>query len=322
FRPLFGQPAQSRTLRSQFWQAATQAGDPDAWMLRFLRARGWRVDAALGMLLRALRWRAAQAIDELVFYGESRLHFRMMHSGLAFACTRDRLGLPVYVVRVRANVARGHSVRAVKRFLCWQMETAQLLAAGRADGRITLVFDMSAFTRENIDLQLVRTLITLLANYYPETLGILLLHVNSLLFSGLWALIAPFIDPAVKSKIVMTRTAADLAPFIDSAQLVAELGGPKRFVYDYALPTPDENACMADAPARAAAERAFADAVHAYEAHTSAWAAADALQPDGPGRAAARDRLRAAGRALDPYVRARTLYHRAGVVAPDHSVAL
>ncbi|KAJ2355334.1 phosphatidylinositol transfer protein csr1 [Coemansia sp. RSA 2618] len=332
FTPLFGEPPKSRTFRSAFWQAATQIGDPDSWVLRFLRARKWDVADAFSMLWKTLQWRSGQAIDEITYYGESQLHKHTLETGLAFACTRDRLGNPVYVVRVRANVARDRNIQAIKRFLCWQIETSQLLATGSADGRVTMVFDMTDFTRENIDLKLVRTLITLLTNYYPETLGILMLYVNSLLFSGLWTLISPFIDPVVRSKIVMTKNARDLAPFIDASELVTELGGKKEFAYEYRVPTADENVCMRDAAGRAVAEDAFVRAVDAYEQATRTWleggeegqgAARVGMsgQKQGPGgRDAARESLRNATVALDPYVRARTLYHRFGFIKPDHSV--
>ncbi|KAJ2762244.1 phosphatidylinositol transfer protein csr1 [Coemansia sp. BCRC 34490] len=318
FEPLFGEAAGERTQRAAFWQAATQAGDADSWVLRYLRARAWDVAAALAMIRRTLVWRTAQAIDEIAHYGEAQLHAHTMRAGLAYACTSDNLDNPVYVVRVRANEARHRSVAAIKRFLCWQIETAQLLAVGSADGRVTILFDLTGFSRDNIDLALVRTLITLLTNYYPETLGILILHVNSWVFSGLWALIAPFIDPAVKAKIVMAKSAADIAPFIARDRLVAEVGGAKPFDYEYVLPTAEENRCMADAAARSAAEAAFVAAVADYEAATRRWLdAADSAEEE---RVRARDALRSAAADLDPFVRARTLYHRLGFIRADRSV--
>ncbi|KAJ2505926.1 phosphatidylinositol transfer protein csr1 [Coemansia sp. RSA 2049] len=318
FVPLFGEAAGERTQRAAFWQAATQTGDADSWVLRYLRARAWDVAAALAMIRRTLVWRTAQAIDEIAHYGEAQLHAHTMRAGLAYACTSDNLDNPVYVVRVRINEARHRSVAAIKRFLCWQIETAQLLAVGRADGRVTILFDLAGFSRDNIDLALVRTLITLLTNYYPETLGILILHVNSWVFSGLWALIAPFIDPAVKAKIVMAKSAADIAPFIARDRLVAEVGGAKPFDYDYVLPTAEENRRMADAAARSAAEAAFVAAVADYEAATRRWLdAADSAEEE---RVRARDALRSAAADLDPFVRARTLYHRLGFIRADRSV--
>ncbi|KAJ2398634.1 phosphatidylinositol transfer protein csr1 [Coemansia sp. RSA 2559] len=316
FKPLFGERLGERTFRSAFWQAATQIGNPDAWVLRFLRARDWDVGEALQMVRRTLVWRTGQAIDEVAYYGESKLHYHTMESGLAFACTQDNLDNPVYVVRVRVNFARNRNIVAIKRFLCWQIETSQLLG----DGRITILFDLTGFSRENIDLPLVRTLIALLTNYYPETLGILILHVNSWVFSGIWALISPFIDPAVKAKIVMAKNAKDIAPFIDSSRLIAEVGGEKRFVYEYVVPSARENQCMADSDARLATESAFVSAVDAYEAATRKWLSesSDAAEH---ARCMARDSLSQAVVALDPYIRSRTLYHRLGFINADHSVA-
>ncbi|KAJ2360443.1 phosphatidylinositol transfer protein csr1, partial [Coemansia sp. RSA 2607] len=154
FVPIFKEPLHSRSFRSGFWQAATQIGDPDSWVLRFLRARSWDVAKAFDMLKRTVTWRVGQAIDEISFFGESLLHNATMENGLAFACTEDKLGNPVYVIRVRANVARQRNIQAIKRFLCWQIETSQLLAT-RSDGKVTMLFDFSGFSRENIDVKLV-----------------------------------------------------------------------------------------------------------------------------------------------------------------------
>ncbi|PIA15707.1 CRAL/TRIO domain-containing protein [Coemansia reversa NRRL 1564] len=328
FKPLFGEPKESRTFRSAFWQAATQIGNADSWVLRFLRARKWNVFEAMEMIKSTLKWRTGQAIDEIMYFGESQLHYHTMDTGLSFACTNDRLGNPVYVVRVRVNIDRNRSIQAIKRFLCWQIETSQLLSTGNADGRVTILFDLTDFTRENIDLKLVRTLISLLTNYYPETLGILLLYVNSWLFTGIWSLISSFIDPVVKSKIIMVRNSSDLSPYIDPEHLICEIGGRKQFEYKYQLPSSTENNLMTDTKAREAAEAGFVHAVNEYEATTRKWLESVAYNSDETilsldtfGRDEARDTLRKSTIALDPYVRARTLYHRLGVISPDHTVS-
>ncbi|KAJ2417416.1 phosphatidylinositol transfer protein csr1 [Coemansia sp. IMI 209128] len=324
FKPLFGQPDLSRSFSAAFWQAATQMRDPDSWVLRFLRARKWDVDQAFDMIRKTLAWRVGQAIDEVAYFGESKLHYHTMRTGLAFACTTDRLGCPVYVVRVRVNVANNRNILAIKRFLCWQLETSQLLAAN-SDGRVTILFDLSDVTRENIDLGLVRMLITLLSNYFPETLGIMILFVNSWFFWGLWTVIAPFIDPVVKSKIVMVRATREITSYIDLDQLPSELGGKKPFHYSYIHPTSEENACMADAVARQAAECEYVAATSDYERATRQWLA----QPEdtngadlSSARCASRDRLHQAVVALDPFVRSRTLHHRLGQLKPDYTVLL
>ncbi|KAJ1726366.1 phosphatidylinositol transfer protein csr1, partial [Coemansia biformis] len=318
FRPLFGDSLDARTFRAVFWQVATQMGDADGWVLRFLRARKWDVRQVMNMIQKTLQWRAAQAMDEV-----SMLHHHTMDSGLAFACSVDRLGNPVYIVRVRVNVARNRSVQAIKRFLCWQIETSQLLATGPADGRVTILFDMSDFARENIDLALVRTLISLLTNYYPETLGVLLVYVNSLLFSSLWTLISPFVDPVVRSKIVMAKRPADLAPFIDPEQLPVEIGGCKEFSYGYRLPLAAENSHMADVAARDAVEARYVKAVDTFVLATRRWLD-DEGEPElaAHGRAAARDALREAAFAMDPYIRAHTLYHRLGFIKQSRPASL
>lgn len=312
FTPLLSQPRLERSFRGAFWQAATVCNDPDAWVLRFLRARKWNVDKAFNMIKKTIIWRVGQAIDEIAYFGESMLHYQTLDSGLAFACAKDRLGCPVYVIRVRANVARYRSLMSIKRFLCWQIETSQLLSGG-SDGRATIFFDFTGFAMENIDTKLVRTLITLLANYYPETLGIMVIYANSWWFSSLWAAIAPFIDPVVKSKIIMAKTPQDIAPYIDLDDLMEELGGRKEFEYRYVPPTASENSCMSNREARKAAEEKFAEMAAKCQDQTKKWVSGDS-EYDEEERNLTKQNLYDSVVALDPYIRARTLYHRLGLI--------
>ncbi|KAJ2471719.1 phosphatidylinositol transfer protein csr1, partial [Coemansia sp. RSA 2131] len=105
--------------------------------------------------------------------------------------------------------------------------------------------------------------------------------------------------------------------FIDRKCLPVELGGSKAFKYEYVVPKINENACMGDAKARVVAERTFGDAVDAYECATRMWlkgSSDDVSMNAGHGRDSAREAVCVAADALDPYVRARTLYHRLGFI--------
>lgn len=57
-------------LRGTFWNMVA-TDNPDAVVLRFLRARKWDLDAAYNMLANTLRWRLHMRIDEIVALGEN-----------------------------------------------------------------------------------------------------------------------------------------------------------------------------------------------------------------------------------------------------------
>jgi hypothetical protein len=59
-------------LRGTFWNMVA-TDNPDAVVLRFLRARKWDLDAAYNMLANSLRWRLSMRIDDVVALGENGL---------------------------------------------------------------------------------------------------------------------------------------------------------------------------------------------------------------------------------------------------------
>lgn len=59
-------------LRGTFWSMVA-TDNPDAVVLRFLRARKWDLDNAYNMLANSLRWRLHMRIDEIVALGENGL---------------------------------------------------------------------------------------------------------------------------------------------------------------------------------------------------------------------------------------------------------
>lgn len=59
-------------LHKAFWQFC-MGEDPDALLLRFLRARKWDVDKAWKMLASTLKWRIETNIDPIIAAGEEGL---------------------------------------------------------------------------------------------------------------------------------------------------------------------------------------------------------------------------------------------------------
>ncbi|KAJ2351786.1 phosphatidylinositol transfer protein csr1, partial [Coemansia sp. RSA 2618] len=138
-------------------------------------------------------------------------------------------------------------------------------------------------------------------------------------------LICPLLDPVVASKVHFVQSSAELQKFIAPANLPIEYGGSNPFKYKYELPRVGENKCMSDDGARSAAVATRQAACDRLEAVTRKWAGADTTaasnsQALADERAAAADELVVASKAMDKFVRARTLYHRAGVIGDDLSI--
>lgn len=132
-------------LRETFWSMVKQ-DDPDALLLRFLRARKWDVNKAVVMLISTIRWRADEmhVDDDIMFGGEAaaleqskssdpsvrRLgedflaQFRM---GKSFIHGVDKLGRPMCLIRVRLHKIGAQSEKSIERYTVHMIETARAM---------------------------------------------------------------------------------------------------------------------------------------------------------------------------------------------------
>lgn len=63
--------------------------------------------------------------------------------------------------------------------------------------------------------------------YYPESLGILVIHKAPFVFWGVWKIIEPWLDPVVASKIRFTRSDKELTDVIEAERLPNKYEGGK-----------------------------------------------------------------------------------------------
>ncbi|KAJ2007606.1 phosphatidylinositol transfer protein csr1 [Coemansia thaxteri] len=314
------------TMREAFWSTVL-CDNPDVLLLRFLRARKWRPDDALAMLVACLRWRQTEDVDRLVWTGESQLNLALMRSGVGAMHRTDRIGQPVLYVPVRLNDPKAQPPEHMVDYTVYLMEVARVVLHPPVE-KVCLLVDTTDMSMSNMDWNFFRTFLTYLEHYYPECLGLVLIYNASWVFHGLWKLIRPLLDPVVASKVHFAADQKELQRFIAPENLPLEYGGTGNFSYTYAMPEEKENAPMFDVMARDSAAAAHLAACDEFETATRAWAAAvttAASQPDqspdvDARRNAAASGVVAASKAMDKFCRARTQYHRTGIIAADMAV--
>ncbi|KAJ1717967.1 phosphatidylinositol transfer protein csr1, partial [Coemansia biformis] len=198
FTPLFGDDADSRRFGHAFWQACMRFKSPDTYLLSFLRANSWSVDAAFDRVVASVVQRVREEVDRLMWAGDLGINHGLMKKGLLVQAGADRFGYPVTVVHVRLNVARERCEEDIKRFAAYTLEKAALQA--RSVGRALLLYNFTNFKLENVDTGFSKTVITRISELYPQTFSATLLFVNSWLFSGIWKVLRGWMDPAIAKR--------------------------------------------------------------------------------------------------------------------------
>ncbi|ORZ37524.1 CRAL-TRIO domain-containing protein [Catenaria anguillulae PL171] len=230
-------------IRRELW-LANQDQHPDPFILRFLRARKFDVHRAYTMLTTALKWRAASNVFDVIAQGEAAIDQGQFSSGKAYYWQEDRLGRPVIYINARHHKQNAQSEEMLQRHTVYLMETGRLLLKEPVE-TVTIVFNLGGFGMANMDNNMVKFLINCLQSYYPESLGLCAIVNAPWIFSGIWKLIKPWLDPVVQAKIVFAKP-SELGQYIDPANIPAELfaADPNKpdpstgqFIFKYPPPT-------------------------------------------------------------------------------------
>ncbi|KAJ2361067.1 phosphatidylinositol transfer protein csr1 [Coemansia sp. RSA 2607] len=310
FKPLFSDEQTTRTFANTFWQACMLYSNPDSYLLMFLRATSWKVDAAFERLVKSIEWRASQAIDKLMWDGDASIHHKMMNDGLIVRAGKDKLGNPVVVVRVKLSIPRERANGITEKFAAYSLEQSAMVARSCGE-RVALVYDFTGFKRENMDLSFIKTLLNMITESYPQMLSVTILQANSWLFSGFWKIISSWLDPLVAKRTVVAKDINELQVFMDKSEILTDMGGSLEHKYKYVYPTKEENIKMFDTEERLRAEIELKTAADAFFQTTKDWIAKPSIEgyaDEARVRAAAT--FNTAALRLDPFIRARFLEER------------
>ncbi|PSN62580.1 CRAL/TRIO domain-containing protein [Corynespora cassiicola Philippines] len=322
-------------LRKAFW-SMVKHDHPDGLLLRFLRARKWDVEKALIMMISTMHWRLDEmhVDDDLIKNGElgpleasksddakvkkeAEDFLAQLRMGKSFLHGLDNEGRPMCYVRARLHKAGEQSEESIERFTVYTIETARMLLRPPID-TATIVFDMTDFTLANMDYAPVKFMIKCFEANYPESLGRVLVYKAPWVFNTIWSLIRGWLDPVVAGKVHFAKNVEELEKYVPKSQIPVDLGGDEKWEYKYVEPVAGENAKLAEAAPREELQTARNELVKKYEGTILEWIhegdKGKGLEERRKERDTVAEELRNNYWKLDPYVRARTLYDRIGVI--------
>lgn len=144
---------------------------------------------------------------------------------------------------------------------------------------------------------------------------------TALIHLGIWSIIKGWLDPVVAGKVHFTKNVEELEHFIPRNHIMKELGGDEVWTFQYLEPSPNENTKMTDDATRTKLLEERAIIVKEFEAATQEWMQGPksdkALTEK---RNALAEKLKRGYWQLDPYLRARSLWDRTGIIKADGSV--
>jgi hypothetical protein len=187
------EPSTNR-FRQNLWKFIL-AEQPDALVLRFLRARKWDVNKAMAMLVSAINWRDERHIENAVIRTGENVGLKekpsvddkgfiaQYQSGKSYVRGTDREHRPIYIVKVGLHHPHLQSSQVMESYILHNIESIRTLLKAPND-KCCLLFDMTGFGIRNMEFHVVKFLVSVFEARYPEILGLVLIHNAPFVFWG------------------------------------------------------------------------------------------------------------------------------------------
>ena len=186
----------------------------DYLLARFLRARKYDVSKSVKMFVDYVNWRVEDKVDHIVANFECPEAAELKKIYPRFYHKTDKKGRPVYIERlgnldIKKLMAVTTTERLVQAFireyekvLKYRFPACSLKSNKHIEQGFTIL-DLKGVpvTQFNQVRKIVQQVSGIAQNYYPETMGRMVIINAPLLFKGVWTVIKPMLDENTVAKI-------------------------------------------------------------------------------------------------------------------------
>lgn len=187
----------------------------DVTILRFLRGSKGYEERALGELIKHTAWRSEFNVDTI---DESLPKFqRQIDKKLVIFQGNDKANRPCLFCFAHRHNASDRDFDEMRLLIIYTLE--KLISQSLPnEERFIICFDLSKFSLRCMDFEVVKVLVSILQQNYPDTLEMFCVLDAPMIFSACWAVIKPWLDPVTAHKVQFMRR-AQLTEFIDVATI-------------------------------------------------------------------------------------------------------
>ncbi len=170
----------------------------DTGILRFYRGRKQDEEKAYRALIKHLEWRKENNVDDI--NNQTNLFEKEVNSGKFNINAVDKEGRPSIFIYARKHDKNDRDIDEMKLVIIHTLENI-LKKTKPEEERINICFDLTGFTYNCMDYDVVKLLVNILQFNYPDTLSVALVINSPFLFSACWAIIRPWLDPVTAAKV-------------------------------------------------------------------------------------------------------------------------
>ncbi|KAL3880965.1 hypothetical protein ACJMK2_033166 [Sinanodonta woodiana] len=197
----------------------------DSYVESFFRKRE-TVDEAVDRLHESLKWRMEYGINDLT---EDNFDLQVWEKGAVFFHNHDKDGHKILFLKVKEHRKDPQTQPIIKRFFAFHLET---FYRHNPEEQLVIFFDMTDTGLANLDMELIKFVITSFKIYYPVILDKMLIYEMPWVFNAAWTIIKTWLSAEAVKRIKFVKK-ADIQEYINKDQLMEHMGGTDKFQYKY-----------------------------------------------------------------------------------------
>ncbi|XP_041358108.1 motile sperm domain-containing protein 2-like isoform X2 [Gigantopelta aegis] len=205
----------------------------DGFVKTFIRGPG-RLDEAVDLVHESLKWRNEFKINDIT---EDTFERWAWERGAVYFHNVDKDGHAILYFRVKEHKRGEQPTEKVKQFVAYWLESA---FKEKPHEKIVVLFDMASTGLSNLDMDLIKFVITSFKLYYPTLLAYLLVYEMPWVLSAAWKVIKSWLNTDAQSRLKFV-TKSDIQEYINKDQLMEHMGGTDTFKYKYIPPEERES---------------------------------------------------------------------------------
>ncbi|KFM65622.1 Motile sperm domain-containing protein 2, partial [Stegodyphus mimosarum] len=197
----------------------------DAYCKRFILHKKGNLEAALEMVDEALKWRKDFGVKDV---NQASIPIEFFQAKAVFPFNKDKEGNPIIMILVRYHRKVPEFIRELRRFVIYWVELMEEQTKG---GQMTVIMSCAGAGLSNLDLDLIKFLITLFRSYYPHSLAHILIYELPWILNPAWKIIKQWLpeDFVEKIKFVSKTSIQD---YVSEENLPLEMGGTDTTEYE------------------------------------------------------------------------------------------
>jgi hypothetical protein len=204
--------------KHEFKNAGKDVGE----LLRFLRAREFKIADAWTMYETHIKWRESykpESITPEQIPNEIKL-------GKVCLLPPDKLGRPSMVLLAAKHLPGVVPFDETVRYITYMLEMTIKNLPSEVE-QIVFIYDRTDFERKNFDLDLIKAIAAIVEANYPERVGNVLILKPNWLFNLLFALVKPFVpnETEKKIKVIESPVTKELLKYYNEENLWERWGG-------------------------------------------------------------------------------------------------